>query len=289
MCNIISQVFTCCGHKQFQNIYQCDFNTSTMIASSCSSSFPRVLPDRLPPRQQEEYPLRRHHQTSKHEGKEGKDLAAIAGIMPAGSATTKTGTQRRVLQQNSSSSSSSSSSSESSPPASEAETQTGRPCPNLRRPSRPVGGFCGNCIRRRRLLRLHGGSGGSCLSVGGRLGLGDLPNLPRVVLDLPSSGAGSAAVAAFYSVSVINEDREGEFEVGRASVIREEGREGGTVRRKERERERGMGSVSSTTGSSEHASSGSSATLFMGASSAAVGGASGGQAVLHGQGIGIAI
>ncbi|KAM7220553.1 hypothetical protein V8F06_004142 [Rhypophila decipiens] len=287
MCNIISQVFTCCGHKQFQNIYQCDFYTSTMIASSCSS-FPRVLPDILPPRQQEEYPLR-HHQTSKHEGKEGKDLAAIAGMMPAGSAATKTGTRRPVLQNYSCSSSSSS---ESSPPASEAETQTGRPCPNLRRPSRPVGGFCGNCIRRRRLLRLHGGSGGSCLSVGGRLGLGDLPNLPRVVLDLPSYGAGSAA-AAFCSVSVIDEDREGEVEVGGATVICEEGAEGATVRRKERERERGMGSVYSTTGSSGHASSGSSATLYMGASSAAVagtvGGVGGGQAVLHGQGIGIAI
>ncbi|KAM7194127.1 hypothetical protein V8F33_007454 [Rhypophila sp. PSN 637] len=284
MCNIISQVFTCCGHKQFQNIYQCDFYTSTMIATNSSgSSFPRVLPDRFPPRQK--YPLR--HQTSKHEGKEGKDLAAIAGMPPGSAATNlraRAGTRRPGLQ-NSSSSSSSSSSSESSPPASEAETE--RRCPNLRRPSRPVGGFCGNCIRRRRLLRLHGGSGGSCLSVGGRLGLGDLPNLPRVVLDLPS---GSGSAAAFCSVSVIDEELEGEVEVGGPSVINVEGAEGGTVMRKERER--GMGSVSSTTGS-EHASSDSSATLFMGASSAAVagtvGGAGGGQAVLHGQGIGIAI
>ncbi|KAM7201251.1 hypothetical protein V8F20_004997 [Naviculisporaceae sp. PSN 640] len=279
MCNIISQLFTCCKHKQFQNIYQCSLITTQMeVQSNGHQTTPlffsaRVVPDKF---------------------------SSLSAQNPISGSEAQSQNLRTMLIL--------------------CET-----CPNLRRPSRPVGGYCRDCRR----AHLRGAlQVGASMGYGSRLGelggWGELPPLPRV--DLTPSHArengehGNGGI--FVSETVEGADAvDGQRsdlaglarivagaldDVERGTAEDTENKDGtnGTgrrLRRKLRGKVRNDGNESPANGkkldvgkkesissSSEH-TSGSSATLVMGMMTTTTMSAVGGSSTRGGQEVGVAV
>lgn len=286
MCNIISQLFTCCNHKQFQNIYQCPLIIGQVEVQS--------------------------------NGNQTSDLFFCARVVPD-----------RF-------SSPSSSSSQNNRP--DNNTQNLRTmlilcesCPNLRRPSRPVGGYCRDC--RRSHLRNGLGIEGSATHssrLGELGGLGELPPLPRVDLTpyrrhleesndngnifvgeavegVDQRSASELAGLARLVVGALENghDQEHDQHERETAAGRDKNKDGSTGRRLRRKlrgkgnlddgnsktagRKMDMDKKGSISSSSDH-TSGSSATLAMGMATATTLAAVGGSSSRRGgQGVGVAI